>query len=286
VNEQAIGAIGNGPADAGAAAARARRLEELVQRAASATTLEGQESFAAALAAASAEAGEGGEGPATPSGAGAATPAATGGTPAAVAPYGGGGVPSTQATAPYAAYGSSGAYAASPAAYGGPASGAYAPSAVSPALPPAAAPYAPTGGTGATLGATRPVPASTPYATLIDEAAARNGVEPALLAGLIKQESGFDPSSRSGAGAMGLTQLMPGTAASLGVAEPYDPRQSIEGGARYLASLLRQFGDVESALAAYNAGAGAVQRYGGVPPYPETRAYVAAVLANARSYGA
>jgi soluble lytic murein transglycosylase-like protein len=110
-------------------------------------------------------------------------------------------------------------------------------------------------------------------------------VEPSLLAGLIQQESGFNPSARSGAGALGLTQLMPGTAASLGVAEPLDPAQSIEGGARYLSQLLAQFGgNTTDALAAYNAGPGAVQQYGGVPPYAETQQYVADVLGNAAAF--
>ncbi len=76
-----------------------------------------------------------------------------------------------------------------------------------------------------------------PYASLIDQAAAENGLDPAVLAGLVKQESGFDPSATSGAGAQGLTQLMPGTASSLGVSEPLDPAQSIAGGARYLGDL-------------------------------------------------
>jgi soluble lytic murein transglycosylase-like protein len=123
------------------------------------------------------------------------------------------------------------------------------------------------------------------YAPLIDSAAARNGIDPAVLYGLIQQESGFDPSARSSAGALGLTQLMPSTAASLGVSEPLDPAQSIEGGARYLAQMLHRFaGNTADALAAYNAGPGAVQQYGGVPPYPETQQYVAKVLGYAASY--
>lgn len=126
-----------------------------------------------------------------------------------------------------------------------------------------------------------------PYAQMIVEAAQRNGIEPALLFGLIEQESGFNPSAQSPAGALGLTQLMPSTASSLGVREPLDPRESIEGGARYLAEMLHRFnGNVEDALAAYNAGPGAVQAAGGVPPIAETQAYVADVLANARSFTA
>src|SRR5665213_2245307 len=109
-------------------------------------------------------------------------------------------------------------------------------------------------------------PASGEYAALIEQAAQRNGVEPALLQGLIQQESGFDPNAQSSAGAAGLTQLMPGTAASMGVANPLDPAESIEGGARYLGQMMRQFGgNASDALAAYNAGPGAVQQYGARP---------------------
>jgi len=127
---------------------------------------------------------------------------------------------------------------------------------------------------------------STPYDALIAESAQRNGVDPALLKGLIRQESNFNPAARSGAGAVGLTQLMPATAAGLGVADPTDPAQAIEGGARYLRAQLDRFGgDEAKALAAYNAGPGAVQRFGGVPPYAETQAYVQRVLGYARDYG-
>jgi soluble lytic murein transglycosylase-like protein len=123
------------------------------------------------------------------------------------------------------------------------------------------------------------------YAPLIEQAAARYGLNPAILSGLIQQESGFDPSARSSAGALGLTQLMPSTAASLGVTEPLDPAQSIEGGAHYLSQLLHQFaGNTADALAAYNAGPGAVQQYGGVPPYSETQQYVTKVLGYAAAY--
>jgi soluble lytic murein transglycosylase-like protein len=126
---------------------------------------------------------------------------------------------------------------------------------------------------------------SSQYDALIESSAARNGVDPAILHGLIQQESGFDPSSRSSAGAVGLTQLMPGTASSLGVANPADPAESIEGGARYLAQMMSRFGgNTTDALAAYNAGPGAVQQYGGVPPYPETQSYVEKVLGYAEGY--
>ncbi len=140
-------------------------------------------------------------------------------------------------------------------------------------------------GAGATAGAAGTSAGATAYVPLIEQAAARNGVDPAVLYGLIEQESGFDPGATSGAGAVGLTQLMPGTAASLGVTEPLNPAQSIEGGARYLGEMLRQFGgNVTDALAAYNAGPGAVQQYGGVPPYAETQQYVGKVLANAAAF--
>ena len=123
------------------------------------------------------------------------------------------------------------------------------------------------------------------YGALIEQAAVRNGVDPAVLHGLIEQESGFDPNATSSAGAAGLTQLMPGTASSLGVANPLDPAESIEGGARYLGEMMRRFGgNTADALAAYNAGPGAVEQYGGVPPYQETEGYVSKVLSNAESY--
>jgi soluble lytic murein transglycosylase-like protein len=129
------------------------------------------------------------------------------------------------------------------------------------------------------------LPAGTPYGAEITAAAQRNGLDPALLAGLIKQESGFNPNAGSPAGAQGLCQLMPGTARGLGVTDLHDPVQSIEGGAKYLAQQLKTFnGDVARALAAYNAGPGAVQRYGGVPPYAETQNYVRAVQANAAGF--
>ncbi len=123
------------------------------------------------------------------------------------------------------------------------------------------------------------------YESLIDQAAARNGLDPAVLHGLIQQESGFDPNAASSAGAAGLTQLMPGTASSLGVANPLNPAESIEGGARYLGEMMSKFGgNTSDALAAYNAGPGAVEQYGGVPPYAETQSYVSKVLGDAEAY--
>jgi soluble lytic murein transglycosylase-like protein len=129
------------------------------------------------------------------------------------------------------------------------------------------------------------LPSSVPYAAQITAAAKANGIDPALLAGLIKQESGFNPNAGSSAGARGLTQLMPSTAAGLGVTNVLDPAQAIQAGAKYLKQQLDTFGgDVTKALAAYNAGPGAVKRFGGVPPYAETQNYVRAVQANAAAF--
>jgi len=138
--------------------------------------------------------------------------------------------------------------------------------------------------TAGTTGAGAGTGASTPYAPEIDAAAAKYSVDPALLRGLIRQESNFNAGATSPAGARGLTQLMPGTAAALGV-DPSVPAQAIEGGAKYLRQQLDRFGnDPAKALAAYNAGPGAVQRYGGVPPYAETQNYVRKVMGYAAEY--
>jgi soluble lytic murein transglycosylase-like protein len=114
---------------------------------------------------------------------------------------------------------------------------------------------------------------------LIARAAQANGIDPALLAAVARAESGFDPRARSSAGARGLMQLMPARARALGITDPDDPAQSLDGGARYLRQQLDAFdGDLRLALAAYNTGPSAVQRHGGVPPYSETLAYVPRVL--------
>jgi soluble lytic murein transglycosylase-like protein len=105
-----------------------------------------------------------------------------------------------------------------------------------------------------------------------------------LLAAVAKQESGFDPSSVSSAGAEGIMQIMPGTASEIGV-DPFDPTEAIYGAAEILASNLRRFSSVALALAAYNAGVGAVERYGGIPPYRQTEDYVRNVMAIAREAG-
>jgi soluble lytic murein transglycosylase-like protein len=107
-----------------------------------------------------------------------------------------------------------------------------------------------------------------------------SGVDPKLVEAIIASESGFDPNATSRTGARGLMQLMPRTAASLRVVDSYDPEQNVRGGIRYLRALLDRFGDVQLAVAAYNAGPGAVERYGGVPPYTETQNYVRSVLSR------
>lgn len=126
---------------------------------------------------------------------------------------------------------------------------------------------------------TRAVPAETGalYDEIIESAAATHGVRPELVRAVIQVESGFNPRARSHKGAMGLMQLMPATARELQVGNPYDPAANIEGGVRHLRQLLDRF-DVRLAVAAYNAGAGAVQRFGGIPPFRETQAYVRQVL--------
>lgn len=111
------------------------------------------------------------------------------------------------------------------------------------------------------------------YLQMAKDAARRHGVPSDLFLRLVQQESGWKPTARSHKGAIGLAQLMPGTARKLRV-NPHDPYENLEGGARYLAEQYRTFGSWRLALAAYNAGPGAVKKYGGVPPYKETKNYV------------
>ncbi len=112
-----------------------------------------------------------------------------------------------------------------------------------------------------------------PYLDMAKQAARRHRVPVDLFLRLVQQESGWQVKARSHKGAIGLAQLMPQTARRLGV-DPHDPRQNLEGGARYLATQYKTFGSWRLALAAYNAGPGAVKKYGGVPPFKETRNYV------------
>jgi soluble lytic murein transglycosylase-like protein len=114
--------------------------------------------------------------------------------------------------------------------------------------------------------------------SMIEKAAGQAGIEPELLDALVASESGYDPNARSRAGALGLSQLMPGTAQSLGVTNPFDPWQNLQGGANYLSQMLKRFGDKRLALAAYNAGPGAVEKAGGIPNYRETQSYVDKVM--------
>lgn len=128
-------------------------------------------------------------------------------------------------------------------------------------------------------------PAEGAYADIINEASEKYNIDPALIKAVIMQESGFNPRAKSWCGAQGLMQLMPDTAKSLGVMNPYDPKENIMGGARYLRGLLDRFNnDISLALAGYNAGPGAVKKYGGVPPYRETQGYVASILSMYENY--
>ena len=116
---------------------------------------------------------------------------------------------------------------------------------------------------------------------VIDKVAKKHGVDQKLVRALVRQESGFNPNATSHCGAQGLMQLMPATAKGLGVTDAYNPVQNVEGGVKYLKGLLNKYnGNVILALAAYNAGPGAVDKYGNVPPYKETQNYVKSILAN------
>lgn len=124
------------------------------------------------------------------------------------------------------------------------------------------------------------------YKAIIKAASGKYGVPGALIAGIIEQESKWNPNARSPVGATGLMQLMPATSRSMGVKNPRNPQQNIMGGTRYISQMLRMFGgDKSLGLAAYNAGPGNVKKYGGIPPFRETQHYVKTVLANYRRFG-
>jgi hypothetical protein len=128
---------------------------------------------------------------------------------------------------------------------------------------------------------TSPTGSSGQYGSLFQSAASKYGLPASVLQAVAKEESGFNPSAVSKAGAQGLMQLMPSTAAGLGV-NPFDPAQAVDGAAQILSGNLQRFGSLDKALAAYNAGPGAVDKYGGVPPYEETQGYVNRILDDLR----
>lgn len=118
------------------------------------------------------------------------------------------------------------------------------------------------------------------YDSLIMASALRHGVDPALMKAMMHTESGFNPNARSPVGAQGLMQLMPATARRFGVANAWDPAQNIEGLAKYIKYLTGRFSNLEHAIAGYNAGEGNVSKYGGIPPFRETRDYVKRVMSR------
>ena len=131
----------------------------------------------------------------------------------------------------------------------------------------------------------KPPPVETQIDEAIKTAATQYNLDPDLIRAIIRQESNFDPNDVSKTGAMGLMQLMPETAKLMGVENPLDITQNVQGGAKYIKELLETFdGDVTLALAAYNAGPGAVRKHGGVPPYKETQDYVPKVLSYVSQY--
>ncbi|MCE1247202.1 MAG: lytic transglycosylase domain-containing protein [Firmicutes bacterium] len=124
------------------------------------------------------------------------------------------------------------------------------------------------------------------YDSIINEASTQYGVDARFIKAIIQQESGFNPNATSGCGAMGMMQLMPETAKSLGVNNGYDARENIMGGVKYIKQQLDAFGgDKEKALAAYNAGPGNVQKYGGIPPFAETQNYVKNIMSMYKGMG-
>jgi soluble lytic murein transglycosylase-like protein len=132
------------------------------------------------------------------------------------------------------------------------------------------------------VGADRGLASETTYDPIIESAATRHDVDARLVKAVIQVESAFQPRARSPKGAMGLMQLMPKTAREYEARNPYDPASNIDAGTKYLKRLLAEF-DLPLALAAYNAGEGAVRRFGGIPPYAETQAYVTKVLGLLRT---
>jgi soluble lytic murein transglycosylase-like protein len=124
-------------------------------------------------------------------------------------------------------------------------------------------------------------PADVPYGAIIDRVSAEQGVSAKLVRAVIQVESAYQERARSPKGAMGLMQLMPATAKQYAVRDPYDPASNIEAGIKHLKGLLQRLPSVNLALAAYNAGEATVQRFNGIPPYPETRSYVSRILSLA-----
>jgi soluble lytic murein transglycosylase-like protein len=125
----------------------------------------------------------------------------------------------------------------------------------------------------------------TKYGDYINQASAQTSLDPTLIMSVIKVESNGDASAVSSAGAKGLMQLIDSTASDYGVTEVFDPQQNIEAGSRFLKDLMDRFGSLRTALAAYNAGPGNVTRYGGIPPFKETQAYVEKVIDTLHSFG-
>lgn len=158
------------------------------------------------------------------------------------------------------------------------------PAAPAPAVAPADAPSAAGASSAAALASFDAVADRIPFATEIRAAAVKAGVDPLLLASLVRAESGFRPRAVSSAGALGLTQLMPDTARSMNVEDPFDPADNVAAGARYLANNLEIFGRVDLALAAYQAGKGAVRAAGGIPDSPTTRNYIHTILRTWSGY--